>query len=544
MIKYKTVAILLLSVLVCLNTNAQKDTEEIYTNFEKNYNDLLQTYYIRTNEKRLNQRFGTVVYNNSSAASVSDEVYQQRLKSIPSCVNLVYNQTVRNHIIYYIDRIGNRCSVMLGVSKYYFPIFENILDAYGVPSDLKYLVMVESAFNPKAVSKAGATGLWQFMYATARSYDLRINAVVDDRCDPVLSTIAAAKYLKDLYSIYGDWSLVLAAYNCGPGNVNKAIKRSGKNSFWEIYQYLPKETRNYVPAFIASTYVMNFHSQHNIHPMDLTRPLDLINDTVVVQKDVYFGQIEKVLGISVAELKDLNPQYKMDYIPGSQAIYSLRLPFKYIEPFIELEDSIANTDKEKYYPELAIAKVNKDTNVDAKTGKVYITKTINHKVKRGETLNKIARRYGVSVSDLRQWNRNIKKNKLNRGTIVVVKQKVEIEKQKYIEQDSLSKENTFEDNIVSADNEENQQEVLIKNTPTKKTTNQITNTKVKPKNTTKTANKQTTKTKTYVVKSGDTVSKIAKKHNVSEQSVLKTNNLTKKTATKIRPGQKLKIPSK
>lgn len=544
MIKYKTVAILLLSVLVCLNTNAQKDTEEIYTNFEKNYNDLLQTYYIQTNEKRLNQRFGTVVYNNSSAASVSDEVYQQRLKSIPSCVNLVYNQTVRNHIIYYIDRIGNRCSVMLGVSKYYFPIFENILDAYGVPSDLKYLVMVESAFNPKAVSKAGATGLWQFMYATARSYDLRINAVVDDRCDPVLSTIAAAKYLKDLYSIYGDWSLVLAAYNCGPGNVNKAIKRSGKNSFWEIYQYLPKETRNYVPAFIASTYVMNFHSQHNIHPMDLTRPLDLINDTVVVQKDVYFGQIEKVLGISVAELKDLNPQYKMDYIPGSQAVYSLRLPFKYIEPFIELEDSIANTDKEKYYPELAIAKANKDTNVDAKTGKVYITKTINHKVKRGETLNKIARRYGVSVSDLRQWNRNIKKNKLNRGTIVVVKQKVEIEKQKYIEQDSLSKEKTFEDNIVSADNEENQQEVLIKNTPTKKTTNQTTNTKVKSKNTTKTANKQTTKAKTYVVKSGDTVSKIAKKHNVSEQSVLKANNLTQKTATKIRPGQKLKIPSK
>ncbi|MDO5760096.1 MAG: transglycosylase SLT domain-containing protein, partial [Bacteroidota bacterium] len=311
---------------------SQVERTEEYLNYERNYNELLKSYYITSNEKLLNEKFPSsenAYSSNSKASLIADEVYEQRLKSIPSAVNLVYNQQVRNHIIYYLDRMNRSVGVMLGLSKYYFPIFENILDSYGVPTDLKYLVVIESAFNPKAVSKAGATGLWQFMYATGRVYDLRENSIVDDRCDPIKSTIAAARFLSDLYNIYNDWSLVLAAYNCGPGNVNKAMKRSGKRDFWDIYTFLPRETRNYVPAFIAATYVMNFYDKHGIEPVALTQPLSLINDTIKVSKDVYFGQISDVLQIPLEQLKSLNPQYRMDYIPGTQAEYILKLPFDY-----------------------------------------------------------------------------------------------------------------------------------------------------------------------------------------------------------------------
>ncbi len=315
---YKKILLLLIAAISLQVVVAQND-DEIYSNFERNYNELLQSYYMKTNEKQNNQNYSGTTYGRKKASELTDDEIKNRLKVIPSCVPLVYNSVVRNHIVYYIDRIGDRVGVMLGVSKYYFPIFENILDAYGVPSDLKYLVVIESAFNPKAVSRAGATGLWQFMYATGRNYDLRVNSIVDDRRDPIKSTIAAAQYLKDLYSIYHDWSLVLAAYNCGPGNVNKAIKRSGENDFWQIYSYLPKETRNYVPAFIAATYAMNYADKHGICAANLSKPLDLINDTVNVSRDIYFGQIEKVLGISIDQIKEMNPQYKMNYIPGTTA---------------------------------------------------------------------------------------------------------------------------------------------------------------------------------------------------------------------------------
>lgn len=536
----RTLILLLLSVTSAFYTFAQVE-DEVYTNFEQNYNNLLQSYYIQTNEKRLNQRFGDLTYNNNRASEISDQTFQKRLKSIPSCVKLVYNSTVRSHIIYYTDRIGDRVGVMLGISKYYFPIFENILDSYGVPSELKYLVMIESAFNPRAVSRAGATGLWQFMYATARTYDLRINNVVDDRRDPIKSTIAAAKYLKDLYSIYNDWSLVLAAYNCGPGNVNKAIKRSGKHDFWEIYNYLPKETRNYVPAFIAATYIMNFASDHNIRPVDLSRPLDLINDTVNVRNDIYFGQIEKVMNISVAELRDLNPQYKQDYIPGTQDEYSLKLPLKYINDFIELEDSIANTDKAKYNPE--IVSTNADS-TESITEKVYVTKTIYHKVAKNDSWAKIARRYGVTVSQLRSWNKNIKTKRLKRGTMLAVRQKVAVEKKHYIAKED-NNESIVDNPITEADNENSQQEIVSVNAQNKKKTiksNDINkNNKSHNDSKNKTKKSNNNKAKTHTIKSGETIGKIAKQYGISEAKLLKDNGLNKQSAKKIRPGQKLKI---
>ena len=551
MIRYKITLILLIAALLPQVVSAQKDDDEIYSNFERNYNELLGSYYIKSNEKLNNQTYEGTTYGNHKASEVSDEEYQRRLKAIPSCVPLVYNSVVRNHIIYYIDRIGDRVGVMLGISKYYFPIFENILDAYGVPSDLKYLVVIESAFNPKAISRAGASGLWQFMYATGKTYGLRENSIVDDRRDPIKSTIAAARYLKDLYSIYQDWSLVLAAYNCGPGNVNKAIKRSGKNNFWKIYSYLPKETRNYVPAFIAATYAMNYADKHNIYPAGLTKPLDLINDTVNVSKDIYFGQIEKVMGLPIDEIREMNPQYKMDYIPGSLGTYSLRLPFKDIDTFIELEDSISNTDKEKYNPTNLFNGGNLVSvpSSDSTSETVYVTKTFTHKVQGRDSWSSIAKRYGVSVSDLRGWNKKVKTNKLRKGTLLTIKQHVAVEKKKYIPpQNTNEQERMVQEPITAADNGNNQQTKteITEAAPNKTADNNIktqtknTKTATQSNNNAKNKNKKQP-AKTHMVKSGETIAKIAAKYKVSEAQIMKANGLNQNTAKKIQPGQKIKI---
>lgn len=518
----RSIYIYLLVLFLSFVAFAQEEKSEDYFNYERNYNELLKSYYITTNEKRLNETFPTsdnAYSSNGQASSVADAIYEQRLNSIPSAVNLVYNQQVRKHIIYYLDRMNKSVGVMLGLSKYYFPLFENILDSYGVPTELKYLVVIESAFNPTAVSKAGATGLWQFMYATGRIYDLRENSIVDDRCDPIKSTVAAAKYLGDLYDIYNDWSLVLAAYNCGPGNVNKAMKRSGKRDFWDIYTYLPRETRNYVPAFIAATYVMNFYDKHGIVPVELSQPLTLINDTVKVNKDVYFGQIADVLQMPVEQIKSLNPQYKMDYIPGTQANYMLKLPFDYIDRYIEFEDSIAHHNLEKYRGDV-FAGSNGDSNV-------YAIKTIYHKVKRNETWNSIARKYSVTVSELRSWNRKIKRNRLRIGTMLTVKTKVLVEKEKIIDKDDNEKQSSFEQNeIVEANNMDNQPQKEEKKNLS--TTSQNKNT-----------NKNTTKT--HVVKAGETLSSIARKYGTTEQKLRKINGFDNKAANRIRIGQKIKI---
>ncbi|MEE3448539.1 MAG: lytic transglycosylase domain-containing protein, partial [Bacteroidales bacterium] len=237
-----------------------------------------------------------------------DSVYESVLKNIPTTFPLVYNQKVKDWIEMYLRRGKYLIPTFLGLSQYYFPKIEQVLDQYGIPLELKYLTIVESALNPLAVSRTGATGLWQFMYGTGRMYGLEVTTLVDDRRDPDKETIAAAQFLKDLYSIYGDWALVIAAYNCGPGNVNRAIKRSGgKTSFWEIYQYLPKETRGYVPAFISVNYIMNNYEAHGYKPFNVNMPQ--YSDTVIIHDKLHFGQISGMLGVSVDELRTLNPQY-------------------------------------------------------------------------------------------------------------------------------------------------------------------------------------------------------------------------------------------
>lgn len=267
------------------------------------------------------------------------EVYRERLQRLPTIIEMTYNEVVQKFIDQYTNRLRRHVSAMLGASNFYIPIFEEALDYYGLPLELKYLPVIESALKPTAVSPAGAAGLWQFMLATGKRYNLEANSRVDERRDPIKSTWAAARFLRDLFKIYGDWHLVLAAYNCGPGNVNKAIHRAdGARDYWEIYPYLPKETRGYVPAFIAANYVMNYYCDHNICPMRTKYPM--ATDTIMVTRNVDMRRVASICEVSEDVMKALNPQYKTNIIPGSWAPSTLRLPQEAVARFINQKDSI------------------------------------------------------------------------------------------------------------------------------------------------------------------------------------------------------------
>ncbi|MEE1143552.1 MAG: transglycosylase SLT domain-containing protein [Bacteroidales bacterium] len=499
------------------------DNTEFFTQFERNYDSLLHRYYVRQNSKFLTQRYNS---NNQTysprikVADLPDSVIANRLRKIPSAIELTYNDKVRSHIIYYVDKIGDRVGVMLGLSKYYFPIFENILDKAGVPEDLKYLVIIESALNPTAVSRAGATGLWQFMHSTGKMYDLRINSVIDDRRDPIKATYAAARYLRDLYKIYGDWTLALAAYNCGPGNVNKAIRRSGKDTFWGMYDYLPRETRGYVPAYIAAVYAMTYYQEHGIEIERISKPLHLISDTVMLSKDIHFKQIEEVMNISIEELREMNPQYKMDMIPGSQDRYSLKLPLTYINDFISLEDSISNYKKEEYFGE------SKVKNSQIANGEIeYRERIVYHKIRKNETWASISKRYGVSVKQLKSWNKKASKRKYLRvGDLLTIHRKEAYRKEVKTEETQTPTNFNTEIPIVSSENEaintQTSAEEIKENIKGKKPEQHIVN---------------------HTVKKGETIAKIAKKYGVSVNQICKLNGLTQKQASRIKIGQKLRV---
>mgnify|MGYP001644129381 CR=1 FL=1 len=268
--------------------------------------------------------------------SFPKEVFVERLSRIPTVIEMPYNDVVQKFIDRYSGKLLFRS---VGASNFYMPIFEEALEAYGLPLELKYLPVIESALNPKAVSRAGATGLWQFMLSTGKHYGLTVNSLIDERSDIAKSSYAAAHYLSDLYRIFGDWNLVIAAYNAGPENINKAIHRAkGEKDYWKIYPYLPRETRGYVPAFIAANYIMNYYCEHNICPMTATLPVK--TDTVVVHRDIHFNQLAGVLGIDLAELKTLNPQYRKDIVCGASAPATLRLPASMVNKFIDKQEDI------------------------------------------------------------------------------------------------------------------------------------------------------------------------------------------------------------
>ena len=287
------------------------------------------------------------------------EVYIERLSRIPSVMELAYNDIVQRFIDRYSGRLRYSVSYMLGAANFYMPLFEQALETYQLPLELKYLPIIESALNPKAVSRVGATGLWQFMLATGRQYGLEVNSLVDERRAPVKSSYAAARYLRDLYRIFGDWNLVIAAYNCGPENINKAIHRAGgEKDYWKLYPYLPAETRGYVPAFIAANYIMAYYCEHNICPMNSGLPAK--SDTIMISKDIHLEQIAAVVGTDLDMLRSLNPEFRRDIIPGNTKPYAVRMPIADIVKYIDLEDSVYNYRRVELFTKRAIVDVNDD----------------------------------------------------------------------------------------------------------------------------------------------------------------------------------------
>lgn len=345
--------------------------------------------------------------------SYPKEVYIERLSRLPNVMEMPYNDIVQKFIDRYTGRLRHSVSYMLGASNFYTPIFEEALEAYGLPLELKYLPVIESALNPQATSHAGAAGLWQFMVATGKQYGLEINSLIDERRDPIKSSYAAAQYLKDLYKIFGDWNLVIAAYNCGPGNVNKAIKRTeGKSDYWEIYYNLPKETRGYVPAFIAANYVMTYYCDHNICPMQTD--LSMTTDTIHVNRQLHFKQIAEVCDIPMDEIRDLNPQYRRDIIPGNSQECILRLPNEHLYTLISNMDSVYNHKKDQLFTHRATVNLKETTSAKQASAVVY------HKIRSGDTLSTIARRYGTTVSRIKKLN-GLKNNNIRAGKTIRVK---------------------------------------------------------------------------------------------------------------------------
>ncbi len=353
-----------------------------------------------------------ILFDSVSESNVPDSVFTQRLRALASPIQLPYNYIVRAYINRYIDPERSTLGRILGMSQYYFPLIEEELLKEGLPVELRALPIIESALSPTAFSHAGAAGLWQFMPFTGKSYGLEVNSLVDERRDPIRSTRAACRYLKDLYSIYKEWSLAIAAYNCGPGNVNKALARAGADcrSFWDIYDYLPRETRGYVPSFIGASYAYAYHRQHGIVP--IAPPVPLAVDTLRIDRLMHFEQIASTIDVPMETLRQLNPQYKLDIIPATTKTYTLVLPQRNVAQYIAREQEIMA--KDSMYLKEYIDPANIDKKRQERTGTV-------HTVKRGETLGGIARKYHVTTSQLMRWNGIKNPNKLKLG------QKIRIE---------------------------------------------------------------------------------------------------------------------
>lgn len=392
---------------------------------ETDVNRMMQNWYLQ-NYTALDKE----VDNRPDVATTDAELIE-RLQAIPTTIEMPFNSVVRQYIDMYTGRKRSLVESMLGMSLYYMPIFEQAIEKEGIPIELKYLPVIESAMNPDAVSRAGAVGLWQIMLPTARGLGLEINTLVDERRDPVRSSEAAARYLRELYDIYKDWSLAIAAYNCGPGNVNKALRRAGddaRKDFWAIYPYLPRETRGYVPCFIAATYVMNYYNKHNISPALAKKPI--VTDSVHVNRRVHFQQIADILKLPVEQLQVLNPQYRKQEIPGTpDRPWPLVLPANQTYAYIMSEDAIADHNADLYarrdVVEPATGMEARPATVDGQEGEWVVTEDVKwHKVRHNETMASIAKRYGVSLKSLKRWNGNIRKPRRGQSVKIVSTKRV------------------------------------------------------------------------------------------------------------------------
>lgn len=427
-------------------------------------------------------------------SNVPDEVYIERIKKMNSFIQLPYNEIVRNYIIMYSEKMHKRMPHMLGICKYYMPIFEEIFDRYGLPVELKAMAIIESAMDPRAESRVGAKGMWQFMYQTAKIYDLHVDSFVDERMDPIKSCDAAAQYLLDAYNMFGDWSLAIASYNCGAGNVRKAIKRAGgSRKFWDIWEYLPRETRSYVPAFVGALYTLEYYKEHGLKPEAVGMPSGI--DTLVINKQLHLRQVSELTGAPLDQLKNLNPQYRHEIIPGHEREYILRLPYQYTSSFIENEDTLYKHKAEVYFDPVAIKKI-KDEGDGVR---------IIYKVKNGDYLGKIASKHRVSVAKIKKWNK-LKNDNIRVGQKLVI----------YRGGSGPS-------------------------TPEPETNSSSSSAKVQTQTKTPAKTSAAAQTQcTYTVKSGDTFYSIAKNYpGVSAQNIMDHNGLS---SSKLKPGMVIKIP--
>ena len=415
MTKMKKLLLIFTANILCFNMLAQQnnpvDIDEI-SDFEysNTIDSLLSVFYI--------QNIDTTDFFNENeympAAELHDSVYINRLSKIASMVHLPYNDIVRRFIVVYTQKYRNRTEEILNLSDYYFPIFEEILYSYGLPLELKYMAVIESALNPKAVSRMKATGVWQFMYRTAKFYGLNITSFVDERCDPVLSCHAAAKYLSSMYKIFDDWTLVIASYNCGEGNVKKAIRRAnGKTDFWSIYPYLPRETRGYVPLFIAATYAFTYYREHGLKKTQPIMPIAV--DTFTINRMLHFEQISKIIGTPIETLRSLNPQYHRDIIPGKEKPHTLILPHTYTMAFIDNENEIYSYNDSVYFNPKVLAAPVQYANVSYNSKNQMI-----HVVRRGDTVSGIAQQYRINAATLRNLNNIGSNNMIRIGQKLVI----------------------------------------------------------------------------------------------------------------------------
>ncbi len=502
------------------DTTYVSDVEEIMPVFEDNLDSMLNLYYI--------QQVGTTIdfvndltAEDSLLTNIPDSVFIERLSRIHSKIKLTYNKVVRRYIEMYTQRKKERLQVMLGLADFYFPIFDDIFDYYGLPNELKYMSIIESALNPRARSRTRAVGIWQFMYGTGKLYGLEINGLVDERRDPIKETHAAAQFSKDLYEIFGDWQLVIAAYNCGPGNVSRAIRRAGgKRDFWDIYPYLPRETRGHVPAFIAAVYIFNYYKEHNLIPIKSAFPPKI--DTIMVHEDLHFAQIAEVLNIPIELIRDLNPQYIHDIIPAKGTSYPLTLPIEYSVKFIDLADSIYAYKDSVFFNKNELLKEPAKRNKNK-----YYTKTLRSKsgyeviqytVKQGDNLGLIADWFDCRVNDILDWN-DLYSSRIKAGqkiNIYVPKSKVNYYKQiNSLSFDQKQHLNDNSGNIKKNDNKLQSNASAISKNPVDE------------------------KFEYYTVKEGDSLWEIAQRFKgISLEDIKKWNNLPN---GKIYPGQQLKI---
>lgn len=421
-------------------------------------------------------------------SNVPDEVYIERLKKMNSFISLPYNDIVKNYIILYSEKMPTKMAHMLGLCQYYMPIFDETFNKHDLPEELKAMAIIESAMDPLAVSRAGAKGMWQFMYATAKMYGLHIDSFVDERMDPFKAADAAARYLQDAYEIFGDWNLAIASYNCGAGNVNKAIRRSGgKRAFWDIWPYLPRETRGYVPAFVGALYAMTYYKEHGIKPEAIEMPIHV--DTFKINKQLHLKQVAELTGAPLEELKNLNPQYRHDIIPGNSKEYILRLPYTYTNAFIEHEDSVYTHKYDEFFNPTTIKKIQ-----DGADGEriVYV-------VKNGDYLGRIASRNRCTVAQIKRWN-GLKSNNIRVG----------------------------------------QRLVIYRGGGGPSTSSSSSSTAAAAPSSSSSSTQSSAPTGTYTVKSGDTLSGIATRHGVTVNQLKQWNGLT---SNNIKIGQKLKLNS-